>query len=42
MLIVVKNALTGNIIGVAHSATEALNIAEKAEQPYRFEVHERR
>lgn len=40
MIIVVKNAITGGIIGVAHSAREAIIIAEQKRQPYIFEVKE--
>ena len=40
MKIVIVNALTNNIIGVAYSATEALAIAEMSGYPYRLEVEE--
>lgn len=40
MIIIVKNAITGGIIGIAHSTTEAMSIAERKSQPYIFEVKE--
>ena len=40
MKIKIINAITGNIIGVAYTAIEALEKAEKSAQPYRLEVEE--
>ncbi len=40
MVILVKNAITGSIIGIARSETEAFSIAERKSQPYIFEVKE--
>ena len=40
MIIIVKNAITGGIIGIARSETEAVSIAEQKSQPYIFEVKE--
>lgn len=40
MVILVKNAITGSIICIARSETEAVSIAERKSQPYIFEVKE--
>ena len=38
MIIVIKNAVTGGIIGVAQNISEAKNIVEHKAQPYIYEV----
>lgn len=38
MLIVVRNAVTGGIIGIARTMREARSIAEDKSQPYCFEI----
>ena len=40
MIIIIKNAVTGGIIGSATNTIEAKKIAEKSFQPYRYEVKE--
>ena len=38
MVVVIKNAITGCIIGIAKNTDEAVRIAESKSQPYVFEV----